>query len=85
MRAVKQLSSAAWLSRHALGVLLPRPPTPPVPAMVESAYGECRGPLLCDRGRPRDPCSERLRAAPAAHEPSLFAELGTGDPQVRDC
>lgn len=82
MRAVKQLSSNARLSRTALGAPLPRPPTPPAPAMVESAYGECRGPLLCDRGRPRDPCSERLRAAPSALEPSLSPSGGPGTPKL---
>lgn len=53
---------------------------PPAPALVESEYGEGRGPLLCGRGRPREPCSKPLRAVPAAHERSRFAELATEDP-----
>ena len=52
----------------------------PVPALVESEYGEGRGPLLWGGGRPREPCSKPLRAAPAAHERSWFAELATEDP-----
>lgn len=78
-QTVKRPSSDAPLSRHALGAPLPRPPTPSM-AMVESTYGERRGPFLCDRGRPRDPCSEVLRAAPAAHQHSRFNELGDWGP-----